>query len=95
MPARKIDPERLRRMAARRLSAAVICKTFGVSRQAVSLACVRYNVCVPDGRLKPKAEPQPKRWRCARCGGQRDTSHAHQCRPAEPLSMGLQWERLA
>jgi hypothetical protein len=95
MPAPKIDVPTLRRMAARRLSAAVICKAFGVSRQAVSMACLRHNICVPDGRMKPKREPQPTRWRCARCGGQRDTTQPHACRPAEPLSMGLQWERRA
>lgn len=47
------------------------------------------------GAVTKRGVLKPKRWRCARCGGQRDAQHPHACRPAEPLSMGLQWERLA
>ena len=93
MPARKIDPEKLAQMAAQRLSAAVICKAFGVSRQAISMACQRYEINVPDGRMKPRVDPTPTRWRCARCGGARSQTVAHVCAEAQACERGLRYAR--
>lgn len=94
MPARKIDPERLAQMAAKRLSAAVICQAFGVSRQAVSMACQRYEINVPDGRMKPRVDPVPTQVRCLDCGGLRANGVAHHCRPAHPVTRGTLWARV-
>jgi hypothetical protein len=99
------DIARLRKLCALRpaLSYTEIALQLGVSRAAIGYLVRRYRIVKPPVEGGPRwgicpisrPMPTPTRWRCARCGGQRDAVHAHACRPAEPLSMGLQWERRA
>jgi hypothetical protein len=89
MPAPKIDPVLLRRWCKARLSAVEIAARFGVTRQAVSMACRRYHAVPVDGRKRP--EPAPRLHRCLACGGKRMTGVPHRCRPSHPVTHGLQW----